>query len=228
VPLERFGWASVQLDGGIAKALDRVEAWFAEKLAALPPATTTIADLGALTVGLMTSVPTTNSTAGLLAVLTQKIIRAGGSVLIPESDPLLGDIRFARALLGDTPPHATLAYGQPLTRPGLHIVATETDHWVENLAGLGGCGAHLVLGVVGDHPEQGHPLLPVIQVAEPAQRGAIAPEDVDLFLGGNAGDDLLALEALVAAVAQRERTPVANAQGFVDFQLTRGLLGVTT
>ena len=36
---ERFGWASVQLDGGIAKALDRIEAWFTAKLASLPPAT---------------------------------------------------------------------------------------------------------------------------------------------------------------------------------------------
>jgi hypothetical protein len=33
---------------------------------------------------------------------------------------------------------------------------------------------------------------------------------------------------MLAAVAQHEHTPAATAQGFVDFQLTRGLLGVTT
>jgi altronate dehydratase len=33
--LERFGWASVQLDGGIASVLDRIEAWFAEPLPAI-------------------------------------------------------------------------------------------------------------------------------------------------------------------------------------------------
>jgi len=31
VPLDRFGWASVQLDGGIDKALAKIEAWFTEK-----------------------------------------------------------------------------------------------------------------------------------------------------------------------------------------------------
>ena len=29
VPSARFGWASVQLDGGIEKALGKIEAWFA-------------------------------------------------------------------------------------------------------------------------------------------------------------------------------------------------------
>jgi hypothetical protein len=33
---------------------------------------------------------------------------------------------------------------------------------------------------------------------------------------------------LIVAVVQREHIPAASAQGFVDFQLTRGLLGLTT
>jgi altronate dehydratase len=228
VPLSRFGWASVQLDGGIAKALDKIEAWFTEKLAALPPPQTTVADLGALNLGLMTSERLSNETVGALIVLAEMILGSGGSVLIPESDPLLADLFFPRALLGKTAPHATLAYGQPLTTPGFHIVATETDHWVENLTGLGGCGAHLALTFVTEHARQGHPLLPVAQVAETSHRGVIAEEDIDLFLSGGADERMLALQKLVVAVAQREHMPVANAQGFVDFQLTRGLLGVTT
>src|SRR3954452_14933356 len=59
VPLTRFGWASVQIDGGIAKALDKIEAWFEEKLAALPLPITTATDLGALAVGVMTAAPVT-------------------------------------------------------------------------------------------------------------------------------------------------------------------------
>ena len=228
VPLTRFGWASVQLDGGIAKALDKIEAWFAEKFAALPPAPTVPANLGALTLGLMTAAPVSSATFGMLVVIAEQILGSGGSVLIPESDPLLANPCFTGALLGKNPPHATLAYGQPLTKPGFHIVASETDHWVENLTGLGGCGAHLALTVVSEHARQGHPLLPVIQVAEAVSRGAIAADDVDLFLTGNIADDLPALEKLLVAVAQREHTPVANAQGFVDFQLTRGELGVST
>ena len=223
-----FGWASVQLDGGIAKALDKIEAWFAEKFAALPPAATATADLGALALGLMTAAPVANATAAALAAVTRAVVDAGGSVLLPESDPLLANKIFRAAVLGDTPPHATLAYGQPLAQAGLHLVASETEHWVENLTGLGGCGAHLVLTVVRSHAQQGHPLLPVIQVAEANERGTLPADDIDAFLAGDAAADEATLRNLLVAVAQRELIPAANAHGFVDFQLTRGLLGVST
>jgi hypothetical protein len=107
-------------------------------------------------------------------------------------------------------------------------VASETDHAVENITGFGGNGAHLVLMIVGEHAQQGHPLLPVIQVAEPHRRGILPADDIDVFLTGDAGADSATLIQWLVAVAQRERIPVANAQGFVDFQLTRGLLGLTT
>jgi altronate dehydratase len=228
VPLARFGWASVQLDGGIEKALGKIEAWFAEKFSALPPAISTIADLGALNVALLTAAPVGESSASALAALSRTVVAAGGSVLIPESDPLLANAAFRALVLGGAAPHATLAYGQPIITSGFHVVATESDHWTENLTGLGGCGAHLALTLVRAHARQGHPLLPVIQVAEATERGALPADDIDAFLSGDAHADELALQKLIVAVAQRERVPAANAHGFVDFQLTRGLLGVTT
>ena len=228
IPLTRFGWASVQLDGGIEKSLGKIEAWFAEKFAALPPAPAVPANLGALTLGLMSTAPVTASTAAALAAVALAVIHAGGSVLLPESDALLAHATFRSALLGDQTPHASLAYGQPFAHPGLHVVASETEHWVENLTGLGGCGAHLVLTVVSEHARQGHPLLPVIQVAEPTERGRISADDLDLFLTGAAVADAVWLIREITAVAQRERLPAATAAGFVDFQLTRGELGVST
>jgi hypothetical protein len=39
---------------------------------------------------------------------------------------------------------------------------------------------------------------------------------------------LVALQRLVTATVERTYTPVASAGGFVDFQLSRGLLGVST
>ena len=228
VPASRFGWASVQLDGGIAKALDKIEAWFAAKLATLPPAPSVPTHLGALSLGLLTTAPANDSTVTALVAVAQQILARGGSVLLPESDPLLADRRFSSALLGEVPPHATLAYGQPLATPGFHIVASETDHWVENLTGLGACGAHLALTVVHQHARQGHPLLPVIQVAESAQRGVIPADDIDLFLTDRADDNSAALAQLLIAIAQRDRLPAVASSGSVDFQFTRGLLGVTT
>ena len=228
VSAARFGWASVQLDGGMAKALDKVEAWFAAKLAALPPAPCVPADLGALALGLLTTAPAHDSTVAALVTVAQHILHRGGSVLIPESDPLLADRRFSSALLGDRTPHATLLYGQPLATPGFHIIASETDHWVENLTGLGACGAHLALTVVDQHARQGHPLLPVIQVAESSRRGVIPAADIDLFLTVHADENAAALTELLVAIAQHDRLPAVSSTGSVDFQFTRGLLGVTT
>jgi altronate dehydratase len=228
VPQERFGWSSVQLDGGIEKALHNIEQWFTAKLGALPVPATTMSDLGALTLGLLTAAPVAASTATALARIARTVVGAGGSVVLPESDPLLAHQGFLTATVGNAALHATLAYGQPIARAGFHVVATETSHWVENITGLGGCGAHAVLAVVSEHAQQGHPLVPVIQVAEPNERGTIPAEDIDLFLVGDATADEAALVRLVVAVAQQAHAPVAMAQGFVDFQLTRGLLGITT
>ncbi|MEO5957713.1 MAG: UxaA family hydrolase [Opitutaceae bacterium] len=228
VPTAQFGWASVQLDGGIEKALGNIERWFTEKLASLPPSTPTVAGLGALSLALLTAAPVSTATATALATIALAILTDGGSILLAESDPLLANANFRTALLGETAPHATLAYGQPLAQPGLHIVATESDHWVENLTGFAACGAHLALTIVSQHARQGHPMLPVIQAAEPGQHGLVPADDIDLFLRGDADEDTATLVRWIAAVAQRERIPVALAQGFVDFQLTRGLLGLTT
>jgi altronate dehydratase len=228
LPLARFGWASVQLDGGIARALDKIEAWFATQLAALPTPATTPASLGALTVGFMSADTPGKATAAAFARAAETILRAGGSVLLPENDPLLASPAWREPLLGSAPRRATLAYGQPLTQPGLHVVATESKHWVENATGLGGCGAHAIVGLVQHRAQQGHPLVPVVQVAEATARREIAADDVDAFLGGDAVADAALLLRLLGEVCGRERAAVASAQGFVDFQLTRGELGVTT
>jgi altronate dehydratase len=228
LPLDRYGWASVQLDGGIEKAIAKIEAWFASKLAAQPPPDRTLADFGGLNLGLLTNGSVNDATARVLAGIASDTLSLGGSVVLHEADPLLANPVFASRVLGPTPPHATLAYGQPIQRRGLHVVASETEHAVENITGFGGNGTHLVLAVVGDHALQGHPMLPVLQVGEPHRRGVLPADDIDLFLSGDEAADLATLQQVLADVAQRTRVPVASAQGFVDFQLTRGLLGLTT
>jgi len=229
LPLERFGWASVQLDGGIDKALDRVEAWFTAAAPALPPAPVLPVGLGALTLGLLSAPPLGHHGPALLARLAGDVLTAGGSVILPEGDPLLQTPEFRGALLGDTVPRATLATAQAPATPGLHLAATDSDHWVENLAALGASGVHVFVGLVGDAPQQGHPLLPVLQIGEPGSLSAASARlDVDLMLTGDAAADEAALVKLVAATAQQKYQPVATAGGFVDFQLSRGLLGVST
>ncbi len=228
MPLAQFGWASVQLDGGMEKALAKIEAWFTEKLATLPAATAITTDLGALTLGLITAAAVTATTATTLAAIVRTLIATGGSIVIPESDPLLANPVFRRATLGEIAPHATLAYGQPCTSPGFHVAASETDHWVENLTGFGGHGAHLALTIVNAHAQPGHPLLPVIQAAEASQHKIIPAPDIDLFLSDDPPADIFTLIQRIISAAQRDHLTASTAQGFVDFQLTRGLLGLTT
>jgi altronate dehydratase len=135
---------------------------------------------------------------------------------------LLAHAAFTTAVLGATAPRATLAYGQPLPRPGLHLVATETDHWVENVTGLAGCGVHAVLGLPGATAQPGHPLVPVIQFATTP-----ATTDVDGVLTGRSLEDAaVMLQCIVETL--RGRATAATTQGVEDFQLTRGLLGVST
>ena len=228
LPLERFGWASVQLDGGIDQSLAKIAAWFEQAGAALPPSHRRPADLGALNVGLVSALPFSAEGALVAGRLTRAMVAAGGTVLMPESDPLLGTDAFRSEVLGATAPRATLAYGQPFKTAGFHLVATETDHWVENLAGLGGCGAHLFLGWVGDAPQQGHPMLPLLQIAEPGVLSAAAEADVDVVLSGNVDTDEATLTGLLISTASGDTIVTATAGGFVDFQLSRGLLGVST
>jgi altronate dehydratase len=245
LPLERFGWASVQLDGGIDQTLAKVETWFAEK-AARPSAATALATgtapassaaegndraaeiLAGLNLGVLTVGPLRGASLSALVVLMEDVLRGGGSVLVPESDALLADARFVGAMLGRASLHATLAYGQPLTAPGFHVVQTDSDHWVENLAGLGGCGTQVFVGFVGDSVQQGHPMLPVLQIAETGALPAAAVADVDAVLADDSAANEVALQRLVTATVERTYTPVASAGGFVDFQLSRGLLGVST
>jgi altronate dehydratase len=276
VPLDRFGWASVQLDGGIEKAIGRIESWFTEKFASLPPAAPVEAKNSTppLTLGLISAAPASTSTATAFAAVANEVLRAGGSVLLPESDPLLANPAFLQSVLGEAASEgrderparpgqpqtissapesgliaesqvrpdgqgrpslpsipalrASLAYGEPLVHPGLHLVATESDHWTENLTGLGASGTHLFLTLVADHARPGHPMLPVLQVAEPSQRGRLPADDIDFFLSGEVNSDTSTLLAAVRATALSRQAPRSSAQGYTDFQLTRGLLGVST
>ncbi len=228
LPLERYGWASVQLDGGIEKVLGKIEMWFDAAVRDLPAPVEVTADLGALNLALVSAGPVNPSTAEALARVARRVLERGGSVLIAETDPLLAHARFRQGVRAEKVPHATLAYGQPIRRAGLHVVATETDHWSENITGLAGCGAHVALGIVSGSAQQGHPLIPVIQAVEGGAGSGISSEDVDLFLGRDVSENEHALLDWICAVAGGARIPAATAHGFVDFQLTRGELGLTT
>ncbi|MEQ1829249.1 MAG: UxaA family hydrolase [Pirellula sp.] len=228
IDADRFGWASVQLDGGIAKALNKIEAWFSEKLSLTPTPTMVSSTIGELTMGILTASPVSASTARLLGLTACGVAQQGGSILIPASDPILANSRFLETAIGGVTPHATLAYGERIAVPGFHIVDSETEHWVENLTSLGACGAHVVTSIVSEHARQGHPMIPVVQIAEPSGESMLARDDIDLFLTGETQVDLDAIERKLIDVLRGDEMVRASAQGMVDFQFARGSLGVTS
>jgi altronate dehydratase len=224
----RFGWASVQLDGGIDRVLNKIEAWFMETLEGATELDHKAVGLDHLALGLLSTDRPSDPAARALSQAVRTIVGAGGTAILPQSDPLLRSAAFLEGALTDLPVIASLDYGQPAAQKGFHVMETPSTHWVETLTGLGATGVEVMVAFVDGRPRQGHPLVPMIQVtAEPAD-SQTAVTDFDLVL---TGDDALWSEhllRLVTRVASRQVTPRLLTQGNVDFQITRGLLGIST
>src|SRR5918998_81279 len=86
----RFGWASVQLDGGIDSVVAKVENWFAEILENAGELEYTTAGPGALRLGLYASGPLPDEAARSLAETTLAVVGAGGTVIVPETAAVVG------------------------------------------------------------------------------------------------------------------------------------------
>jgi altronate dehydratase len=165
-----------------------------------------------------------------LVHLISAIAASGGTVVIAANASLLQSPRFIKGLGWAAAPAASLAYGQFARQAGLHVMATPTGHWVETLTGLGGTGVQLMLAHVEQSPAQGHPMIPLVQIASGRMGAAGFGTDLDLVLDEQAGDDRAIAQQvleLLCATASGEYQPRCGTLGNSDFQLTRGLLGVS-
>jgi altronate dehydratase len=223
----RFGWASIQLDGGIEPVLDKIEAWFVQEVdrAALPEYETT--GLETLRLGLLNAGPVSPPAAQALASFSRAIAGAGGTVVLPHNTALLATEDYLAHTLGSHAALPTLAYGQRLVTNGFHIMETPSSHWVETLTGLGATGVEILLAYIGQHPMQSHPMLPVLQIT--AEEAVIQRygRDLDLILADDPElwpDQIL---QRVIEVIAHDYIPKLDQQGNTDFQITRGLLGIS-
>ena len=224
--LAQFGWASVQGDGGIEQSLAKMVAWFEGRMAQSVAVQAMTADLSAMRVGLMTELGDGDEvTAVALTQFAQWIAAAGGMVVIPARDALLQTAVFQTAVRDTIAP--TLAYAQPPTEPGLHIMSTPTANPTETVTGLGATGMEIVVAQVTKRPRLGHPLLPVLSVAGETAVSLALPSNMDVLLVGNEDDWAAQLLNIVAATLSGDYTPLANQQQNVDFQMTRGVLGIS-
>ena len=96
-----FGWASVQLDGGIVKAMDKVEGWFHQALAETEAPVAVARGFAALRLGMQATGALGAAAAQSFAQLTRWVVTAGGTVVVPHNAALLHGvfgIRVSRAL----------------------------------------------------------------------------------------------------------------------------------
>ena len=208
---ERYGWASVQLDGGIDAVIDKVQDWFSETLADKPAVPVVDTGLEHLCIAVTSTGEATEEVSQSLTQLTYRIVAAGGTAIVPAN---------ATFITSELSP--TLAYGQRVEKAGFHIMETPTDQPTETLTGLGATGVDLALAHIVGAPLQSHVMVPLIQVSTDATTQAAYGVDLDLATADV--DDLL---ALIVEVASRKYTPKLHGKGNTDFQLTRGLLGIS-
>ena len=218
---ERYGWASVQLDGGIDAVIEKVQDWFSETLADKPAIPVVDAGLEHLCIAVMSTGEGTEEVSESLTQLMHGIVAAGGTVIVPANAGWLSAVSRQPSVvpLTDTP---TLAYGQRVEQTGFHIMETPTDQPTETLTGLGATGVDLALAHVVGAPLQSHVMVPLVQVSTDAATQAAYGADLD-----SESADVDNLLALIVEVASRQYTPKLHGKGNTDFQLTRGLLGIS-
>lgn len=223
---EQLGWASVQLDGGIEQVMAKIETWFVQHGEA---GTGTRTDHGpdALQIGLLTAGPISQSASLGMAQLTRLLVSAGGTVVVPENSALLSADSYRHAVLTEPATMPSLDYGERMVRGGFHIMSSPTSHWVELLSGIGATGAQLIVAYIGQHPVQSHPLVPVLQITASEEVEQRYGDDLDLVLAGDADGWHEQILELVSDVLCGKTLPKLHQQGNVDFQITRGLLGVS-
>jgi altronate dehydratase len=223
----RFGWASVQLDGGIDSVIARVENWFDKILRDAEALEYESAGSEALRLGLYAAGYVPDEAARSLAEITLATVNSGGTVVVPERAAVLSSPAYLEAVLGEHPVENTLAYGQATTKSGLHVMEAPTDHWVETATGLGATGVEVMLAHVAGNPLQAHRMIPLLQATSDPETLGKHAEDLDVLLEGDPSGWTEDMLEAVAAVASREYTPKLFEAGNTDFQFTRGLLGVS-
>ena len=227
IDVSRFGWASIQMDGGIDATLDNIESWFIQVIASQPPPEPVAGGFADLRLGIASPEPVSEQLAAALTDLTAWVVGAGGTVVVPQNSSVLSSKAFRHSLLGDQPQSPSLAYGEPARDSGFHIMDTPTAHWVETLTGLGAAGVEVIVAAVSQVPRQAHPMVPVLQVAEVASPLSGFAADIDLALTGLSSGWPEQILRQIIATADGTYAPRLYQLGNVDFQITRGLLGVS-
>ena len=95
ISAERYGWASVQLDGGIDAVIEKVQDWFSEELTDKPSVPVVDAGLEHLCIAVTSTRTATEEVSESLTQLAHRVVAAGGTVVAPANATFL-TLRHAR------------------------------------------------------------------------------------------------------------------------------------
>ncbi|CAG7652467.1 UxaA family hydrolase [Paenibacillus allorhizosphaerae] len=227
VDASQLGFASIQLDGGITKVTQKVEAWFADQLAAGGAAEKEIVGLEGLRIGIASDGSISDEAGEQLAKLTKMVVGAGGVVVVPENSGLLSTAAYSKNIFTSSNVRPSIEYGEHVRRNGFHIMETPTEHWVETVTGLAATGVELIIALVGNRPMQAHPFVPILQMASAPAMLQNYDNDLDLLLVGDPNAWTNQILERSKQIIEHAYTPRLYQQGNIDFQLTRGFLGVS-
>jgi altronate dehydratase len=218
-----FGWASVQLDGGIEKATRKVVEWFERSSEDPPIFSREPVDLSHLRIGLLAVDNVPDLIAQSLADVTGEIAASGGTVAVSGNSNLWDSESFHGGLIDTQSAPSTLACGEKARLRGLHRMDMPTGQPMEATTALAASGAEVLLAFVNRHPLQAHPMVPLLQI------GDAALPCQDLLIDTSEATEAVSkwLMDLVIRTASGSYTPIGLAQGYTDFQVTRGLLGIS-
>lgn len=190
IDTSRYGMASLQLDGGIANASEKVHAWFEEQAKSLPESTradVAIADLPIAVIG----EANTGGAAMLAAVLSRSFVGAGGTVVVPGNAAVFRSAAFLDEVCGgNSSVKPSLAFAQSIGKPGMHIMDVPAGvlNRIEVITGLVACGVGAVVVVsnaatAGSAPPVlGSPVVPVLHI--------VVHDGLEDDLGGRKTGDL--------------------------------------
>ena len=225
----RFGWASIQLDGGLEAVSAKVIEWFDATLASRPLQAPTERGAADLRIAIAAAGRLADIDVEVLAVLIGRLVSAGATVVVPANARFLTDEGFrarlspsnGESLAGESRAdwRPTLAYGEPARVPGLHLMQMPTDNPSEVLTGLGGSGVEVMVAMVAESPLQAHPMIPLLQIASAAAVSSRFARDLDAgFAAGDSPEVRIRLiESLIADTASRRYRPSSTGVAQVYF-----------
>jgi len=233
-----FGWASVQLDGGIDAVTEKVRQMFIDKLQKEPYPKRDLVPLKHLRVAFLTPPGSeiTDELAHCFADLLKEIAHVGGLVVVPQNSAFLSSKVFLNELLDHCPTQVlqpSIGYGQKPIYNGFHIMQTLSVNWVECITGLGATGIELMVTLLMGRqilrPTPSHPIVPLIRIAFPGDNASKgirdALESYDVTLSGETNNWPQNILKEIVEVASHQKQP--KQIDHTDFQICRGPLGIS-